>query len=141
MVFTVLLVAWFVLTNHCAVAGLIHGHGSHSDCHCKEKRGADTRGAQHTHGHSPSGADHKEPAKDEGKQVCCTKVDAVASDEFKVAFAVPYWGVSFVLAHFVPPQIASENLRPYDHGPPAGTWFATVVLQRSLFSHAPPFAG
>lgn len=135
MVFTVLLAAWFVLTNHCAVAGLMRGHGSRADCPCKENRAQ-----QHSDSHSQPGSGHQDPAPKGGSKVCCTKVDAVANGEFKFEATAPYSGILLILDQLMPRFKGCENLRPYDHGPPSASWFATVVLQRSLFSHAPPVA-
>ena len=118
------IVAWFSISNHCAVGGLI----------------AKTNSAvapMHCHGNQPT------PSKksSEEEMPCCKMLLATLAGEAKV--------VEVASQHFVPIQTwtvaellsAAETQLPQlelDTGPPFAGSFAESVLQRSILAHAPP---
>jgi hypothetical protein len=117
----VMLLAWFVITNHCALARLT----------AQEER-------QCCHFQKP------EPVKESPCQEldqCCTAVKSSLSGKVEVkfnavaSFQTQYNAVLQVLAEIPELALALD----FDHGPPRVVSFAESVLQRSLLSHAPPF--
>lgn len=73
---------------------------------------------------------------------CCQAVKASLSGKAEVKFDTS----NFQIQYFAILQVlAAQSARPaqelvFDHGPPRAVSFAESVLQRSLLSHAPPFA-
>jgi hypothetical protein len=119
----ILLMGWFVLTNHCAL-GMMRTSpevkAQHSCCH---------RGSPPPSEQAP-----------EVPQQCCKDIKAALSAaDWKVP--VPAEDTVFpVVLLAVDEPLHAEELASQEHGPPATAWsFAEVVLQRSLPSHAPPF--
>jgi hypothetical protein len=114
--------SWFAISNHCAFAALAtktdaasHGCPFHSKP--KEKPSA---GAQ-----------------------CCKILRAVASvaiktwarDDAKFSNADRYYDERALITAYSQTTLAPLFL---DTGPPDGHSFAELILQRSLFAHAPP---
>jgi hypothetical protein len=86
---------------------------------------------------------HSKPAKQEPSQLqCCKTLRAVvlaqtkswARDDAKF-FHVDLCAEEFPLVEFLPNVQASTS---FDTGPPGARSFAELILQRSLFAHAPP---
>src|SRR5687767_13659765 len=118
----VMLLSWFVITNHCAL-GLMGvapaAQTAHACCHKNDA-----------------------PAKEAPKAPfeCCGAIKASLTDNaaakidgLKVAFEL---AVTIVLANVE--TLAGAPAFSCEHGPPPGLSFAELVLQRSLPSHAPP---
>jgi hypothetical protein len=123
-----LMFSWLIATNHCAF-GLMNAtpkaEAEHSRC-CDGK--------------PPSSKD----APTNGLRECCKSIHATT---LPVKAEVKVDATKFQLRHFILLQVlAFEALEgalssfTFDHGPPRAVSFAETVLQRSLFSHAPPFA-
>ena len=118
------MVAWFSISNHCAVGGLIaKANSAVAPMHC--------------HGTQP--APSKKSSEEE--MPCCKMLRATLAGEAK-AFEV-------ASENFVPIQdwivvelisAAETQLSPLelDTGPPFAGSFAESVLQRSILAHAPP---
>jgi hypothetical protein len=115
--------SWFAISNHCAFAAL----------------------ATKTDGASYECPFHSKPAKqkEQSSQVqCCKVLRAVpfaktkswARDDAKF-FDVDLRVEEFALIALLPDAQASSSL---DTGPPGVHSFAELILQRSLFAHAPP---
>ena len=123
----VLMTAWLVATNHCAIGLMKPAPGSaaaHSVCHaCKSE---------------PS---KPQPASG-GERECCKALQSLPAAMAKVdvkSDASLFTLVDFVvtaLSSATAPQTAPAN----DTGPPPSISFAERILQRSLLAHAPPFA-
>lgn len=119
---TLLMVSWVLFTNHC-VLGMMQATGKTEHC-C----GGET------------GPQHEPPG---GLRECChvkaTTALAQAQVKFDAAkFALRCLALVQVL---VAPQTELQcTASVFDHGPPGSISFAESVLQRSLLSHAPPFA-
>ena len=121
----VTLAAWFVASDHCALASAL----THPVA------------ASPAQEHCPS---HSQPEKNnsQGELPCCKSLVATAAPAKISAgyntnlFTVqPYLAAEFdlVFAHHDTPGTA------LDTGPPGARTFAESVLQRSILAHAPPF--
>lgn len=126
LVVAVMLLSWFVITNHCALARIAAQMTSRGEAECCHKKGQ---------------APEKEGPCQKMAQ-CCQAVKASLSGKAEVKFdtakiQIPYFAILQVLA-VQTAQPAQELV--FDHGPPRAVSFAESVLQRSLLSHAPPFA-
>ena len=120
------IVAWLSLSNHCAVAAVVSAKTQSSGMHC--------------HGPQPSPA-----KKDAGKEMPCCKVlratvakdRSIVQDPVMLAQPIQYPAIVEILlfSSLQPSGILNE----FDTGPPFVSSFAELILQRSLFSHAPPF--
>lgn len=117
-------VAWLALSNHCALAAIIHTSNTPMHCH-----GAATN-------HPPSKDDKQ------GRVECCkvlratllTTAKNVASlDEFLFS---PY--KYFVGIVVTPDAVEQAGIFEWDTGPPGTNSFAESVLHRSVLAHAPP---
>jgi hypothetical protein len=120
------MVAWFALSNHCALGAIesrvkTSGHACHQDC----ADSAPTKG--------------KKPSN-EG--VCCKLLRATLS---KAESGTGYDTSVFVWQqYFVASLFSWDEARPasspeeLDTGPPFLIAFAESVLQRSILAHAPP---
>jgi hypothetical protein len=121
----VTLVAWFVISNHCALAVAI----------------SPPMAAQHTHCHggqpqpSQKGGDEQLP--------CCKVLRATVSKTITLSGSIDRLWQSNDYAKIVDlisvtdfecEVISTE----FDTGPPLALSFAELILQRSLLSHAPP---
>jgi hypothetical protein len=123
----VTLLAWFSISNHCAL-GALEGpkaEVAHASCH-----GGPV---------VPSGA----PAKSE-TSLCCKNLRATLPALAKVPAAGEIAGSNFD-ACFVRPFSFLNEFRVYrplelDIGPPGAPTFAESVLQRSILAHAPPIS-
>lgn len=77
-------------------------------------------------------------------QQCCKSIHGtLAPEQAEVKFdAAKFQLHLFVLVQMLAPVSAERDLSSFvfDHGPPRVVSFAESVLQRSLLSHAPPFA-
>jgi hypothetical protein len=120
------LVAWFSISNHCALAAF---EGSQSV-------------AVHASCHGSTPAPSKVPAKG-GQTPCCKLMRAtVVRDSASVAektltlLLQPY----FVGLIVFPEQLYWPQSFELDTGPPLARSFAESVLQRSILAHAPPFS-
>jgi hypothetical protein len=126
LVVATMLLAWLVMTNHCALASL-QGHQVAADevtcCHAKNL------------------APVKEAPCQEQLE-CCQAVKASLSGKAEAKYDASKYTVQLYLllrvlaAEFTPPA----PVVALDHGPPRAGSFAELVLQRSLLSHAPPAA-
>jgi len=118
------MVAWFSISNHCALGALI----------------AKTQSAMapmHCHGNQP--APSKKSSEEE--MPCCKMLRATITSEAKIVevasqnfLPIQHWIVAELIS-------AAETQLPaleLDTGPPFAGSFAESVLQRSLLSHAPP---
>ncbi len=123
VIVAVMIAAWFVAFDHCALASVfIHPPVA-------------APGVEHCAGHS-------QPEKKQSQLPCCKSLVATAAPAKISAgydtnlFAVqPYPAVEFALV-FSHLDAPSAEL---DTGPPGLRTFAESVLQRSLLAHAPPF--
>ena len=116
--------SWFAISNHCAFAAVV----------------------TKTDSVQPECPFHSKPAqqKQEPSQLqCCKILRAVvftqtkswARDDAK-SFDVDLCVEKVTLVARLPNAQASSSL---DTGPPSARSFAELILQRSLFAHAPPF--
>jgi hypothetical protein len=122
------MISWFIATNHCAF-GLM-------------KQPVETTGL---HSHCCSGG--PTPAKDapaDEMQQCCKSIHAtLAPEQAAVKFDSSKFELRlFILVQLLMPGTPQRDLGSFefDHRPPQVVSFAESVLQRSLLSHAPPFA-
>jgi len=120
------MVAWFALTNHCALAAL-EGAAQTPMPSCHESVPAK---------HAPAKHDHQSTVE------CCKVLRAtlitLSSNQASydaLAFATHTYVVALISA------AEQSRLNPvieWDTGPPDGQSFAESVLQRSVLAHAPP---
>jgi hypothetical protein len=115
--------SWFAISNHCVFAALATNDTASRQCPF-----------------------HSKPAKQEkpstGAQ-CCKILRAVASvaiktwarDDAKFSNADRYYDERALITAYSQTTLAPLFL---DTGPPDGHSFAELILQRSLFAHAPP---
>jgi hypothetical protein len=124
--------SWFAISNHCAFAAVAT---SGAGCQPVSSHRQDADATQ-----CPF---HSKPAKQEPSQLqCCKILRAVvlaqtktwARDDTKF-FDLDLCVEDFALVEFLPSAQASSSL---DTGPPGARSFAELILQRSLFAHAPP---
>ena len=123
-----MLVAWFIATNHCAL-GLMRespvAAAEHANC-CNGKQ---------------------DPANDEqapgGTVECCKAIHAMTPPDGKVMLR--YDAAFFVIHAFAFSTAPGEEAAPpersaafREHGPPFAASFSELVLHRSLRAHAPP---
>ena len=124
MVVAIAICSWFAISNHCALAAVATKTDSaQSECPF-----------------------HSKPAKQKqqpSQLQCCKILRAVvfaqtktwARDDAKF-FDLELRVEEFVFVALLPNARASSSL---DTGPPGARSFAELILQRSLFAHAPPF--
>jgi hypothetical protein len=122
-----MLLSWVVLTNHCALGAILA-----------------TPAAAARYAHCHAATDH-DGTKAPGKSGCeCCRV-VKASLPLKTVLKVDTASLTLqACAIFLAMAPTLEGPAPdfyHDHGPPRAASFAEIVLQRSLFSHAPPACG
>lgn len=125
-IIALMLVSWFTTSNHCALGLMARvelARAEHSRC-CNDQ------------------PDSNQKVPRNGMVECCKSLVATVSSGAEAGLVSPdllarldlQTEIALVLAgHF---RLAIER----DHGPPRLLSFAEAVLQRSLLSHAPPFA-
>jgi hypothetical protein len=118
------LVAWFAISNHCALGAFEtrQNVAAHASCH----------------GSAP--APSKLPAK--GQEMPCCKLlratlvkDKAPVVENGLIFSLQPYFVGFIV---FPEQLHWPQSVELDTGPPFSGSFAESVLQRSILAHAPP---
>ena len=125
-VVALLMVSWVLFTNHCAL-GMMEPTAQaakNSELCCGGK----------------TGPKHGSP---DSLRTCCNIKVTTAPAKAEVTIDTLKFAVQvFVVVPFLTAQ--EQELRCagrfFDHGPPRCLSFAESVLQRSLLSHAPPFA-
>jgi hypothetical protein len=122
------IVAWFGITNHCALGALVTAKTQSplAPIHC--------------HGNHPS------PSKKTGDEEvpCCKMLRATVTSEAKIIQVATKDYVpiqSWIVAEIIFAQETRLHRAPQgvDTGPPFAASFAESVLQRSILAHAPPF--
>lgn len=122
----VMMLSWFVITNHCALARMQPHQAMQEDappCH-KKKQASGTE------------------APCQEMMQCCKAVKASLPGKAEVKFDPFKFQVQvFAVLQLLAAQVA-QPAPPFlfDRGPPRAASFAETVLQRSLLSHAPPLA-
>ena len=124
------IVAWFVASNHCALANYAPVLAS-----------ADASAHSHCHGSSEKPADEPKERECDGSK-CCNSLNAptLALAKSVVAYDSAYVSApefAGFLRRLVVDQHDSASSE-LDTGPPGSTSFAESVLQRSILAHAPP---
>jgi hypothetical protein len=117
------IVAWFAISNHCALGALerLQPLETHAACH----------------GSDP--APTKQPAKHDSP--CCKLLRATLVQPSPSATQPDFtgllsaWPVAIV---FLSEQFRKQESFELDTGPPFNESFAETVLQRSILAHAPP---
>jgi len=119
--------AWFIASDHCALAAALSPIAAPS-----------------AHEHCPG---HKAPAKGNDHNndlVCCKSLAAPAVTPLKNP--VSYDAALFVLKSYFAAELIFQNdhngvpRSEWDTGPPGADSFAESVLQRSVLAHAPPIS-
>jgi hypothetical protein len=124
-VVALLMIAWLVITNHCAL-GLMQP----------------TANAKSEHAHCHGGKTKQDDAPGETRE-CCKTLHASLPAKAEVKFDASKFQLQVLL---LVQALAVGIAKPapavfiFDHGPPRTLSFAESVLQRSLLSHAPPLA-
>jgi hypothetical protein len=121
------MVAWFSISNHCALGGLI----------------AKTRSAvtpMHCHGNQPT------PSKksSEEEMPCCKMLRATLNGEARVVEVASKTFLpirDWIVAELISATETQLSPLELDTGPPFAGSFAESVLQRSILAHAPPVLG
>jgi hypothetical protein len=126
LVVAVMLLSWVVITNHCALARMQAQMAAQDEAECCHKKG--------------QASEKEAPCRELAR--CCQAVKASLSGKAEVKFDASKFQVQFFAILQAP---TAQNAKPaqdlvFDHGPPRAVSFAESVLQRSLLSHAPPFA-
>ena len=122
--------AWFVASNHCAIANVA-------------PKPAAPGAADHSHCGGAEGAPAKEDEGGDCDGSKCCKSLSVPTLAFAKS-AVSYDGLLFVAKDYFGSDFGSlgtnhdEPICELDTGPPATRSFAESVLQRSILAHAPP---
>lgn len=125
-VVALLMLSWVILTNHCALGlmrPMAETTGSSANC-CGGK----------------TNPPHDAPVS---LRSCCNVKVTTAPAKAEVKFDAS----KFAFQVFAPVHVLAAHqtergltLPVFDHGPPRAVSFTESVLQRSLLSHAPPFA-
>ena len=127
LVVAVLMTAWLVASNHCAIGLMKPAPGTV---------------AVHTTCHSCMSEPSKPQPASGGDRECCKALQGLPADMAKVD--AKYDASLFTLLDFAVAALsspaASPDVRALDTGPPRAVSFAERILQRSLHAHAPPFA-
>jgi hypothetical protein len=122
------LVAWFSISNHCALGNLVAAktHSAMAPMHC--------------HGGQPL------PSKKSGDEEmpCCKMLRATITGEAKIVQVaskdyLPIQGWIIAETIFADEPQSHHLANELDTGPPFAGSFAESVLQRSILAHAPPF--
>jgi hypothetical protein len=121
------LLAWFSISNHCALALLTP---------------AETVVAMHSHCHQTQPGPEKKSSDEQ--LPCCKVLRATLSNAAKaIQDADKIWlpfhdwkGENLILISHLPHRGGADEL---DTGPPFARSFAELTLQRSILAHAPPF--
>jgi hypothetical protein len=116
------MVAWFAVSNHCAL-GMLRGNAMSPTAHA------------HCLG-------HQTPAKQQNgnDMPCCKTLKATVIAKINVVGNA----TDFVLKEYIPAIFVKEMARTptqilaLDTGPPGAFSFSELVLQRSILAHAPP---
>jgi hypothetical protein len=128
VIVVLMLVAWFIATNHCAL-GLMRkspvATAEHASC-CNGKQ--------------DPGNDEKAPG---GTVECCKAIHAMTPPDGKIMVRDD---AAFVVIHaFAFSTAPGDEVAPpepvaafHEHGPPFVASFSELVLHRSLRAHAPP---
>jgi len=120
------LVAWFSISNHCALGGLIAAMAQPA------------MAPMHCHGGQPL------PSKKSGDEEmpCCKLLRATIIGQAKIVqvaskdyLPIQSWIVAEIIFADEPQLHQAQEL---DTGPPFAGSFAESVLQRSILAHAPP---
>jgi len=116
--------AWFSISNHCALGGLIAKTDS-------------PVARTHCHGSQPT------PSKksSEGGMPCCKMLRATLASEAKVVEVASTTFLpiqDWIVAELTSAAEAQASPLELDTGPPFAGSFAESVLQRSILAHAPP---
>ena len=118
----VTILAWFLLSNHCAL-GVVAPVSEPAADSCPM---------------------HSAPAKKAPapKMPCCKDLRAVVAKYVAAAAFVPriVGEHDYVTGVFAPPLRVAIEVRGVDTGPPGYFSFAESVLQESMLSHAPPLS-
>ena len=122
LIVAITICSWLAISNHCTI-GALAGKAQTKQSGCPF---------------------HSKPAKPKTTSTeCCKILRAVAFAQTKSwarddakFFDVDLCVEEFVLVALLPNAQASSSL---DTGPPGAHSFAELILQRSLFAHAPPF--
>jgi hypothetical protein len=126
LVAAIMMLSWFAITNHCALAGMQPTHKAvqeDASCCYQKKQVPGTE------------------APCQEMMQCCKAVKASLSGKAEVKFDPS----KFRLQIFAVPELLTAQVAQpaspflFDRGPPRAASFAETVLQRSLLSHAPPF--
>jgi len=123
-VIVVTLIAWFSISNHCALGALIATtHSAMAPMHC--------------HGSQPA------PSKksSDGEMPCCKMLRATITSEAKIVEAASQNFVpiqDWIVAELISAPETQLRRLELDTGPPFAGSFAESVLQRSVLAHAPP---
>ena len=127
LLIAVLMTAWLVASNHCAIGLMKPAPGTaavHAGCH----------------------ACQSEPMKPQpasgGDRECCKALQGMPADTAKVEvkYDAPLFTQLDFVVTVVPSSAAPQTASALATGPPRSISFAELILQRSLLSHAPPFA-
>jgi hypothetical protein len=120
-------VAWFSISNHCAVGAMVAA------------KTQSPMAQMHCHGNQPS------PQKKSGEEEmpCCKVLRATIAGQGKVVqvankdfLPIPKWIIAQTI--FADETQLRRLPQELDTGPPFAGSFAESVLQRSLLAHAPP---
>ena len=121
------IVAWFSISNHCAVGALVAA------------KTQPAMASMHCHGNQPS------PSQRSGEEQmpCCKMLRATVAGEAKViqVASKDFLRIqSWIVAEMIFADDAQVHCVPLelDTGPPFADSFAESVLQRSILAHAPP---
>ena len=118
----VTLVGWFAISNHCALAALA----------------IEEPAEQHSHCHQPQSPEND---SSDQKTPCCKILRALIAKHTAVNNGNSWQPVDCLktVDGTGGGEIGSRRIcAELDTGPPVAVSFAELVLQRSLFSHAPP---
>jgi len=128
--------SWIAISNHCAFAAVATTGGTGCQPVSAHRQDADATGCPF---HSKSTKQKQQPSQ----MQCCKVLRAVVLVKTK-SWARDHSDFSdvdlrveeFALVALLSNARASSSL---DTGPPGAHSFAELILQRSLFAHAPPF--
>ena len=130
----VALIAWFGVSNHCALDAIARQKMTSAvDC-CPFHSHA---GKPQNHPIQPQNQKHSDA------QPCCKILRAIvansAKDPARLVIDLTNVDIPFAkLVAFARPKISFSSVA-LDTGPPGAFSFAQLILQRSLRAHAPPF--
>lgn len=124
-----ILPAWFLISNHCAIAA-VSSHEAAMPGHCPMHAAAKQTPSKN------KGCGDQSPCCKTLRALVAKPAKSIGDSAFEISKTYDYPGGLIVR----PSEAITSHLWALNPGPPGGCSFAESVLQRSLLAHAPPIS-